>query len=592
MVATWGLPITGCGSDDSGSGAFDGTGGQSTGNDGGFFADGGADAGTSDNEGTAEASLFADPERGNEIFDGGEPNLDASEAYQDEIQACFDADTQCAADGCSDVAACCVGTSLCCLPVASPTFPNGLDLQACEEISVSQCFDAAGATAQTFGSPAGAVGTDGLEFEGSLTTDSGLVMGEAVDLGQKQLRLEATFMYPTGCGVSCVDALGLGVVANSSVLSGTIDADVALLYSGARGQMQLIVAGDAVDAWDSVADSALWALVLNPNGSLQVERNGVELTSREFSMAELRAARLIAYGRSLLASSDRTTLSTITTVIADCDQPDSWGSPSILGFIGGDKPSGETNGTEKRLAFAQDGVIRWAREVGNTFDMVDSAALTPINSYEAGGVTDPELLWDGQMWHLFYTAIDGAGVSSIGHAVASPDALSFSQDVTPTLDARSDWRSFDEPTVYRRDGLWLMIVRGHRFDGSQELVPFYRTTDDGPWRFIEGSSLPTLTRVAAFASEELSDPSLIVHNDTYQLYVARRRGTSWAIELLVSDEMTFFTNLGEVFSGSGVFDNLGASAPDALSSNGEVELYYSGLDGQDSTLARTSRTTP
>jgi hypothetical protein len=92
---------------------------------------------------------------------------------------------------------------------------------------------------------------------------------------------------------------------------------------------------------------------------------------------------------------------------------------------------------------------------------------------------------------------------------------------------------------------------------------------------------------------EITEPSLMIHNSAYQLYYARRNGTRWSVELLVSDELLLWRPLGDVLGGSDeAYDSLGARSPDVISRPDRIDIVYSGQDGVAFRLGTASRAAP
>ncbi len=266
-----------------------------------------------------------------------------------------------------------------------------------------------------------------------------------------------------------------------------------------------------------------------------------------------------------------------------------------------------------RIAYSLDTELFWARRSNDPSEaqLIETGpALAPLYPYEALGLRDPELVWDGSLWHLFYTAEDANGLRHIGHATAAADALLFTAAPVPSLSPLPSWPEpgraevlehlaqtgvigFDAPTVYHREGLWVLVVRALLADSGSELRAYYATglseAFNEDWAPLPATELARLTGME-LPTEELTDPSLIVHNGAYQLYYARRRGTRWAIELLSSDDLVAWRSLGEVLSGSGAgFDALGVRGPDALSEGERVQLLFQGHDGIAFSLGFSSR---
>ena len=574
-----------------------------------------ADGGNPFTDPTGEPSLFADPSRGQEVVDatggvgggaggaGGDPGQDAgvdsdagvfddastgpptsitSDEYEALVNRCYDQASVCTDAACHSVAACCVGTANCCAPLSDPPLPTLTNFGNCDGQAGTDC----GSDLLAFGEAGSDVQSDGFVATGDLDMDSGILVGEAVDLGAHSVIVSGTLSYGAACDDSCVDTLGFGFVAAPSGQSPTTT-HVGLLYSGARDQVQLIVADRVAGSWNTTGAQQTWALSVQPNGVLSVRAGPSVVAERDFAPEGLRNVRLAVFGRSLQPEADRTALSELSTLVSICDQPDGW--LGVQRIVTGDAPSvANGNGGEQRIAFERSGALRWATDEGDT---VIGNALGDSLRYERGDRADPELVWDGTQWHLFYTAVSDIGMSAIAHAIANANDDTFVQDGAPTLTPAHPWVGFSSPTVYYRSGLWVMVVVGHTADGEQELVPFYRADSSTAWKLVASSELRDITRTAGGAGGP-DHPSLIVHNRAYQLYYEQRAGTQASIALLVSDELTWFLDRGVVWRGGADFDQQSAGAPDALSGPQGVSLYYAGSDGLSTTIGRTTRNTP
>ncbi|MGB5366253.1 MAG: hypothetical protein WBN14_08300, partial [Polyangiales bacterium] len=128
--------------------------------------------------------------------------------------------------------------------------------------------------------------------------------------------------------------------------------------------------------------------------------------------------------------------------------------------------------------------------------------------------------------------------------------------------------------------------------GATELQAFYTSNLDDGWAPVVNGALEQLTRVQT-PTAEITEPSLMIHNSAYQLYYARRSGTRWSVELLVSDELLLWRPMGDVLGGSDeAYDSLGARSPDVISGPDRVDIVYSGQDGVAFRLGTASRTAP
>ncbi|MBW2224282.1 MAG: hypothetical protein JRF54_08705 [Deltaproteobacteria bacterium] len=311
----------------------------------------------------------------------------------------------------------------------------------------------------------------------------------------------------------------------------------------------------------------------------------------------------MVFGRNLGAADTSAAIAVIEVSLSFCDTPTSWNERQavMISLDGnevpehafGSAPSIVDLGARRLMAYEVDGEIFLAEEEapGELFLSDGAPALVPTEAYDALGVGDPELVWDGNFMFLFYTAWDADGVGSIAAAVSAQDVQAFVKGQGPTLVPMDDVVSYDAPSVVYRDGLWLLVVRATLADGATEFHAFYSDLGTDWVRVIDGG-LEKLTRNDS-ATSELTDPSLIVHNSAYQLYYARRTGTRWSVELAVSDELLVWRPMDDVLDGSNEdFDGLGARSPDALSQPDRIDIVYSGQNGVSFQLGTATRAAP
>lgn len=610
------LALTGC----ADSEAFDGAGGagdawEGAGGAGGGTADGAGGGRPTEGLQGLSPELFADPERIPPALDA-----DAQQSYLALARDCYEG-SSCGAEVCAVLAACCVGDGGCCSRVDSPALPAFIDFRSCEGLDVQSCAQDHGTIAVPFGPDAPLLSSRGLLANGNLFADGGAVLGAPVDLAAHRVDVAVQFTLPEQCGASCLESAGISWTEEDPSLG--FDNGLGLVLSGSREELRLLVGETVVASFAAGSSDTVWTLSVEPDGHLEVRRDGVLQTRRSVEVSRLRRARLAVFGRNANEAAEAAAIATLGLEQALCDMPAAWETRSALSILDelgprtedsrGRGPSLASDGTETRLAYALDAELFWARRSSDPGEaqLIDTGpALTPVYPHEALGVRDPELVWDGSLWHLFYTAEDAKGLRHIGHATAAADALLFSAAPTPSLSPLPSWPEpsrpevlehleqtgvigFDAPTVYHREGLWVLIVRALLTDSGSELRAYYATGLSGAfnedWAPLPASELARLTRIE-LSTEELTDPSLIVHNGAYQLYYARRRGTRWAIEQLSSDDLVAWRPLGEVLGGSGTgFDALGARGPDALAEGDRVQLLFDGHDGVAFSLGFSSR---
>ncbi len=600
--------------------------------DAGSAADGG---GTAMEAGTgAYADAAAGPEAGglaNTPVPATTPSTpgrsDGYEGGGGDPRTCYDGLDNNAASGvdcqdplCSPLASCCIGRGDCCAAVASSPLPASLAFGTCGT-SVATC--APDATA--FG-PGTFMGDGGFYPGGNASSDGGLRFDQAVDLTTHRATLTATFLAaaPLACDpATCIDGVAVGFTtqADLSDSNAHVVPLAALLYSGVRRDVSLLVGDTVVGRWPADGDRETWQLDLLPTGEVRATRMG-DGTSHTATFAPDAAAHLVLFGRSrnpaAMAAGAR--LGALQTTVDLCDMPSAWEPRTALqltqaGTDVSDPLLGAASGADvafvqgqRYLVFPYQGTFLLARGSATddtSFELSTAPtapALAPTKDYEAGGIADPVLIADGDGVALFYTAVDGAGRHGIARAEASSPGSTFTEgdalEIDPSEAApASDGAivvGLDAPTVaVALDGTWVLVARATLRDGSEQLRAFVATGGVG-WSEVRGSTLPGATRTGTGAlvggADALGRSSLIVHDRAWQLYYGWRRGTRWKVGLLSSDELLGWRSLGDTVLGPGGngFDRLGVRAPSAVSAGDRVLLYFAGLDGAQAVLARTA----
>jgi hypothetical protein len=241
----------------------------------------------------------------------------------------------------------------------------------------------------------------------------------------------------------------------------------------------------------------------------------------------------------------------------------------------------------------------------------------------AGGVSDPELVRGTDRWRIYFTAISRDGLRSIGRADGEPGfMLQFRSmnivqmsDLSPQPDPDPD-NGVDERVLgYDHPDVATVTVQGQQktFLAVRKITPggtsivLYRLDGDhlDPTPVLvpdeSGSALVTSDAVVrsrdgrgiAFDVDEVAAPALVAYRGLLRLYYAGRRGTRWAIGLMVSEDGIHWwpANGGApILTGSGAamaFDALSVSDPDPVvvdpnpdvHGDEELRLYYTGSDG-------------
>lgn len=601
------LLVLGCGSEGGTGRNVDGNGGSGgSGANAGYEGNGGAGGAVAPSDGTSGladnpvALLLANPQRSPFDFLGAD--AEGAQGYAEAAATCYaDADS-CGAAVCEAFASCCVSTGNCCQPIADPSLPALLDFEQCEGLTVASCAAAEGSSATTFGPLEPVIGSRGLVPNGTATSEGGALIGGLTNLSTQLLRVDIRFALPIGCNGTCLESAGVAFTTSDPGVF--VDAEVGLLLSGSREAVSLMIGGEVADTFEAGTDATGWSLVLSPEGSVKVFRDDASQGSYPFDSSALTEARLVLFGRNLSAEPNNAAIASLSIESQLCDNVQAWesrtplsiriGSNEAPGHALGRAPSIERHGAAARIAYEVAGEIFVA-----SYDVPGEAelpsldpALVPTEPHEALGVTDPELVSDGSLLFLFYTARDESGAGSIGAAVSTQDLSVFTKREGPILAPSEDVISFDAPTVRYRDGLWLLVARATLASGATELRAYYTSDLDTGWARVVNGGLEKLTRIDD-PTAEITGPSLIVHNSAYQLYYARRAGTRWSVELAVSDELLVWRPMGEVLGPSHEgFDRLGARDPDAVSGADQIDIVYSGQDGVSFRLGTASRPAP
>lgn len=577
--------------------------GGSAGGPAGFGGSGGAggaevpsgDAGVVGFESNPVDQLLADPQRNPAQLLG--TDAQGARSYAEAAVACYAQTPTCGGSECGAFASCCVDTSRCCQPIVQAPLPSLLDFPTCAGLSLDACAAAEGAGVVTFGSREPLLTGRGLVPNGTATSEGGAVIGEPVNLASDLVQLDVQFTLPLGCGGTCLESAG--VAFTSSTPDVFVDAEVGLLLSGSRQRVSLLIGGSVADSFDAGTDDTQWSLVLSPSGSVEVHRDGVMQGAHAFDPASLTEASLVLFGRNLNAASTSAALARIEVDMQVCDNPRAWSDRQpMTAFVQAEPlsalraPSIAKDDTTTWVAFEHDAEIFVGERQGSEVVVQTGPALIPSEPYEALGIGDPELVWDGNVLLLFYTARDEDGIGTIQAAVSMPSQGTFLRSEIPILLPSGDVSSFDAPSVIYREGLWLMVVRATLSAGVTELRTYYTSDLESGWARVVNGGLEPLTRISD-PTIEITSPSLVIHNSAYHLYYARRTGTRWSVELAVSDELLLWRAMGVVLGPSGQgFDGLGARSPDAISQPDRIDLVYTGQNGISFRLGSAWRSAP
>ena len=432
--------------------------------------------------------FFADPERN--PWDASGPDAASADDYADAARACYATPDACGDAECGAFASCCVNNGTCCEPILDdPPLPAVLDFRQCAGQTVDSCAEGVGSNAVAFGELEPVITGRGLVPNGTATAEGGALIGEPSEPLLAARRGRCPVHVAGWMQRNLSRKRGRGVHRERA--GGVRRRGVGLLLSGSREVVNLMIGNAVADSFDAGTDNTQWRLVLSPEGSAQVFRDGNSVGTYAFDAAALERAQFVAFGRNLGAAATSAAIAIIEVQSSFCDNPQLVGRPTASLDRAqrqrcawariGKRAVDRRPGARRRMAYEVDGEIFVSEEdaPGEFFLSDSNPALVPTEPYEAMGVGDPELVWDGNFLLLFYTARDATGVGSIGVAMSTEEPPVFMNSDAPGAHAqRATW----SPTTPRASstamGFWLLVVRATLSSGATELHAFYTSNLD------------------------------------------------------------------------------------------------------------------
>jgi predicted GH43/DUF377 family glycosyl hydrolase len=164
------------------------------------------------------------------------------------------------------------------------------------------------------------------------------------------------------------------------------------------------------------------------------------------------------------------------------------------------------------LAFSDDGRA-WRKQAQPVL------ALGPRGSWDERGVGDPYVIRAGDGYYMFYLGQDRARRQRLGVA-RSRDGVRWEKlRANPVLEL-GEAQSFDEnglgePAVWSAYGSYWMLYTG-RDRGERRRLGLARSPDGVRWARV--SAAPVLAGGAAWNSQVVCDPSVVVEGDTVRVW--------------------------------------------------------------------------
>lgn len=569
------------------------------------------------------AGLRADPDRSA----GGEPGLaggstdSPAETAGDSARTCYDGIDNdmdgafdCGSAACLGLASCCVGSATCCEPAPGPSGDLS-SFHDCFGLPIDSCL----AGVKPFGDPLPFVvrdrsGASWLQPGGDDRYDSGIIYDDPVDLATHRLRIAARLAQAIGCDGTCREGVAVGVTEQTELdVASHVRPVAALLLSGARGTVSLVIDDVLVREWDFATvgggDASLpqqWYLTLRPDGRIVVEVPTGELF--EASFMRRAPVRVVVYGRSRNPGTDTplgARVGSVTTEVSLCDMTAAWSDrgaavisvPRTTGTV--DVPDVDAPTVVRRddgttwFAIETRAGIAWGRRQSESvphelamYDPATSLAIAHEPPYEGCRVGDPELVEDAGTLRMLFT-VGGCGDDRIEVATAPAGEGRFGSAIAVLRPSEIGATGIDDPTIAQHvSGMWVMVARAHYAGERSRFVALLARSLEGPWTRVIGGDVETVGADA----DEIAEPSLTIHHYAWHLHYAARQGTRWSVALVTSDELLYWRAFGTVVEPSAqAYDRLGVSAPDVVANRSSLEMFYVGRDGARGTLARTGR---
>ena len=525
-------------------------------------------------DGAASDAGAMSPDQGspapNTGFEGIDPDArdvtvgEAGATDLDQVRSCYDGvdnDTDdaidCRDESCFAVDSCCQGSGrrACCTP---------------DELVFEAAFDSCSDPgcspgAAPFGTPAPFVVDGALNLGGDALYDSGILLDPVLDLGSEALTVEAVFVDTTVDCSTCFDGAAFGVTARGA-LGDEEHVRAAVAVQRRAGRPARLRVGASTLAEIPVVGDEAFRLELRPDGTGSLTHGS---TVVPFEHAVQGPVQAVAWGHASNPSASGGSgvyVDDLRLWRARCAVPEGWRQRGELGERGDvDGVSSAVDATGTRWTLTTLGpALALGIETGD--------GRTPV-AMEVGAVVwgtaprDWALTHDGtDLWLTFVADRTGSG-PALGRAlwaapVFVPEPIPFFTSEEPIEDAQWLVAAGHEVVVGTIEGLTRLWIRGPQAPAALE---------DGAWARVD-SDLATVLGPGA-------EPDLIRSPDgVWLLHQVRRVGTRYHIVAAASEELVAWRGLGTVLRDGELtaFDALGATSPDVVVGDGELQLLYVG----------------
>ena len=264
---------------------------------------------------------LANPERVGVGFAPSDDSEAALERYGDEVGECvsvISGSETCIDAGCDAVAACCIANSECCSDAVGAQANFDLDFTSCVSEVIANCTAPTVAVVSGSGDPL--VNARGMTLQGSIGEDTRVLFDDAFNLGSHAVSVEIDYVSGDGCGVGCIDFVGVGFARESLYTLTSSNIPVGVVFGSGRRHAFLVVNGINLYSLPIPDGRSSWTLTVSPEGLATLEQ-GTDSVASEFSPEGFEIVTLAAFGRGSSTSNALGAIASIASSRSLCDFP-------------------------------------------------------------------------------------------------------------------------------------------------------------------------------------------------------------------------------------------------------------------------------
>ena len=244
-------------------------------------------------------------------------------------------------------------------------------------------------------------------------------------------------------------------------------------------------------------------------------------------------------------------------------------------------PQGRKTPMDLGYATSSDG-IHWTKFHANPV-----LIRGPLGSFDENIISASHVLYDGQAFHMWFSAVDFGGDWSINYATSADGVHWAKSDANPLLEETHDdrWDAVyvAEPCVIFNGSGFEMWYNGASAT-TQTLLGYARSVDGIQWeRFEENRPVLDVATGGNWDDFAVARGSVLYDGERYQMWYEGHSGATWRIGYATSaDGVTWergadnpIIDLGP----EGAWDSKVASEPNVLFDGQTYRMWYSGYDG-------------